>query len=163
MVRGEHLIDAVWARDRNTLWDGLVRLTAPLYLQTRKLFIGITLVVALLLFVPFPLAAMTAAFPSDHLSWTVLCVMASVASILIYVGVAIEARFGLGDGLAHVIFAPLGGLLVVLGFLNGPICASRSSAVTWKGRRYSMKSHTPKFISVMGSDVNASGAGRADS
>ena len=30
MVRGEHLIEAVWARDKSTLWNALKRLMVPL-------------------------------------------------------------------------------------------------------------------------------------
>ena len=33
MVKGDHLIDAIWARDKETLWNALKRLMIPLYLQ----------------------------------------------------------------------------------------------------------------------------------
>ena len=40
IVRGDHLIDAVWARDSKTLWQALKRLMIPLYLQSEKIAIG---------------------------------------------------------------------------------------------------------------------------
>ena len=40
MVRGEHLVDAVWARDMPTLWNALKRLMIPLYLQNAKIAVA---------------------------------------------------------------------------------------------------------------------------
>lgn len=57
MVRGDHLINAVWARDRSTLWNALKRLMIPLYLQNARIAIGIFFAVLFLLFMPFPLLA----------------------------------------------------------------------------------------------------------
>ena len=148
MVRGEHLIEAVWARDKTTLWDALKRLMVPLYLQSKSTAIGILVAVTFLLFVPFPAVVITAAFPADMISWKILCVAATAASILIYAGAIIEARIGLGSGLGHALLAPLGGLVVTSGFLNGLLQAKSSCSVTWRGRSYSMKDHSQSSISV---------------
>jgi hypothetical protein len=48
----------------------------------------------------------------------------------------------------HAICAPLGSLVVVCGFLSGLIQAKKSSAVSWRGRTYSMKDHSPDFINI---------------
>ncbi|MBT3862041.1 MAG: glycosyltransferase, partial [Nitrosopumilus sp.] len=40
IVRGDNLIDAVWARDASTLWNALKRLMIPLYLQSEKIAVG---------------------------------------------------------------------------------------------------------------------------
>ena len=56
MVRGEHLIEAVWARDGRTLWNALKRLTIPL--RTRGGLApaaGIAAVMVFLLVAPFAL------------------------------------------------------------------------------------------------------------
>ena len=37
MVKGEHLIDALWARDPPTLWNALKRIMIPMYLQNTKI------------------------------------------------------------------------------------------------------------------------------
>ncbi len=57
MVRGEHLVEAVWARDWTTLWHALKRLMIPLYIQSNKIAIGIFFAVLFLLFMPFPILA----------------------------------------------------------------------------------------------------------
>ncbi len=148
MVRGDHLIDAVWARDRITLWNALKRLMVPLYLQSGKIAIGIFFAVLFLLFIPFPVFAVSVLLPAEDTSSKMLCISAAIASILIYIGAIIEVKIGLKLRLVHAFFAPLGGLVVVLGFLSGLIQAKSDSSVTWKERTYSMKDHTQNSISV---------------
>src|ERR687887_18226 len=53
VVRGEKHIDAVWARDFNTLWDGLRRLIIPLYQRERTTALLMTISSFLLLLLPF--------------------------------------------------------------------------------------------------------------
>ena len=148
MVRGDHLIDAVWARDKITLWNALKRLMVPLYLQNGKIAIGIFFAVLFLLFIPFPIFAISILLPAETISAKMLCISAAIASILIYTGAIIEVKIGLKLRLVHALFAPLGGLVVVLGFLSGLIQAKSDASVTWKERRYSLKDHTQNSISV---------------
>jgi len=148
MVRGDHLIDAVWARDRITLWNALKRLMVPLYLQSGKIAIGIFFAVLFLLFIPFPIFAASVLLSAEDTSSKMLCISAAIASILIYIGAIIEVKIGLKLRLVHAFFAPLGGLVAVLGFLSGLIQAKSDSSVTWKERTYSMKDHTQNSISV---------------
>ena len=148
MVRGEHMIDAIWARDKNTLWNALKRLMVPLYLQSGKIAIGIFLAVLFLLFIPFPTAIVAAALPADTISAKILCVTSVIASILIYTGALIETKIGLGLKWFYALFAPLGSLVVILGFLSGLLQAKSSSSVTWRGRSYSMKDHAQDSINV---------------
>ena len=148
MVRGEHLIDAVWARDKSTLWNALKRLMIPLYLQSGKIAIGIFFAVLFLLFIPFPTFIASASLPVEIISAKILCITAAIASILIYIGAVIEAKVGLELRFVHALFAPLGSLVVVLGFLSGLLQAKSTSSVTWRGRVYSMKDHTQSSISV---------------
>lgn len=148
MVRGEHLIEAVWARDKSTLWNALKRLMIPLYLQSGKIAIGIFFVVLFLLFIPFPVFAASISLPIETTSAKILCVTAAIASILIYIGAIVEAKVGFELKFVHALFAPLGSLVVVLGFLSGLLQAKNTSSVTWRGRVYSMKDHTQNSISV---------------
>lgn len=148
MVRADHLVDAVWARDKDTLWNALKRLMVPLYLQSGKIAIGIFFAVVFLLFVPFPIAATFAIFPVDTLSGKLVCIASSVASILIYIGAIVEAKMGLGLRFVHALFAPLGSLVVIMGFLSGLLQAKSNSSVSWRGRSYSMKDHDQSSISV---------------
>ena len=148
MVRAEHLVDAVWARDKGTLWNALKRLMVPLYLQSGKIAIGIFFAIVFLLFVPFPILAISTSLAVETASAKILCMVSAIASIMIYIGAIIEVKVGLNLKLMYAIFAPLGSLVVVLGFLNGLVQAKRTSAVTWRGRRYSMKDHSQSSISV---------------
>ena len=73
MVRGEHLVDAIWARDKSTLWNALKRLMVPLYLQSGKIAIGIFFAIVFLLFIPFPILATSIALPTETTSSKILC------------------------------------------------------------------------------------------
>ena len=148
MVRGDHLIDAVWARDKRTLWNALKRLMVPLYLQNGKIAIGIFFAVLFLLFIPFPILATSIIFPSENISAKILFVTSLISSILIYTGATIEVKMGLRLRIIYALFAPLGSLTVVLGFLSGLIQAKGTSAVSWRGRSYSMKDHNQNSINI---------------
>jgi cellulose synthase/poly-beta-1,6-N-acetylglucosamine synthase-like glycosyltransferase len=146
IVRGDHLIEAVWARDKNTLWNALKRLMIPLYLQSEKIAIGSFFAVLFLLFIPFPILAYSA-LRLESISFLVLFMASLVASIMIYIGAVIEVKKLLQLRLVYAFFAPLGGLVVTLGFLSG-LLQAKSSTVTWRGRSYSMKDHVQNSISV---------------
>ncbi|NND86259.1 MAG: glycosyl transferase, partial [Nitrosopumilus sp.] len=148
LVRGEHLIKAVWARDKETLWNALKRLMIPLYLKNGKIAIGIFIVITFLLFIPFPIFAISIPLSEDMVSAKIVCLASAIASVLIYTGGMIETGIGLKLKFRYALFAPLGSFVVVLGFLSGLLQAKRSSSVTWRGRSYSMKDHTQSSISV---------------
>ena len=148
IVRGDHLIDAVWARDSSTLWHALKRLMIPLYLQSEKIAIGSFFAVLFLLFIPFPVFAIVNFIPIESFPTKILYVSAAVASGLIYTGAVIEVKMGLKLKLIHAICAPLGGLVVSLGFLTGLIQAKGTSSVSWRGRSYSLKDHTHSSLSI---------------
>ena len=148
MVRAEHLIGAIWARDKSTLWNALKRLMVPLYLQSGKIAIGIFFAIVFLLFVPFPIFATSVLLPSEAISSKVLCITSAIASVLIYIGAIIEVKIGLELKLRYALFAPLGSFVVILGFLSGLLQAKKTSSVTWRGRSYSMKDHSQNSISV---------------
>lgn len=148
MVRAEHLVEAIWARDKETLWNALKRLMVPLYLQSSKMAMGIFFAVTFLLFVPFPIFVTSLAFPVETISAKLLCMTSGIASILIYIGAVTEVKIGLELKLRYALFAPIGSLVVILGFLSGLLQAKKSSSVTWRGRSYSMKDHTQSSISI---------------
>ncbi len=142
MVRGEHLIEAIWARDRGTLWNALKRLMVPLYLQNGWMAVGAFVAVTFLLFVPFPVFVASVASMPDTTSAGVLCAVAGAASLLVHIGALVETRVGLGLRSVYALSAPLGGLVVTLGFLSGLLQANKSSSVTWRGRSYSKTDHS---------------------
>jgi chlorobactene glucosyltransferase len=147
IVRGDHLIEAVWARDKSTLWNALKRLMIPLYLQSEKIAIGSFFAVLFLLFMPFSILAYSAPLALETTSFSVLFVTACIASIMIYIGAIIEVKKLLQQRLIDALFAPIGGLIVALGFLSGLLHA-KSNTVSWRGREYSMKDHVQNSINV---------------
>jgi glycosyltransferase involved in cell wall biosynthesis len=146
MVRGEHLIDAVWARDSFTLWNALKRLMIPLYLQNAKIAVASFFGVLFLLFMPFPILGYSMIFNSD--SSLMLFVISCIASLLVYLGGMLDAAKGLDLKLRYSLFAPVGGFVVVSGFLAGLIQAKSKTALSWRGRTYHMKGQMQKSINV---------------
>lgn len=147
IVRGDQLIEALWARDKSTLWNALKRLMIPLYLQSEKIAIGSFFAVLFLLFMPFPILAYSALLVLETTSFSILFGASFVASIMIYVGAIIEVKKLLHLRLIDALFAPIGSLVVTLGFLSGLLHA-KSSTVSWRGREYSMKDHIQNSINV---------------
>lgn len=147
MVRGDHLINAIWARDRSTLWNALKRLMIPLYLQNARIAVGIFFAVLFLLFMPFPLLAYSSSFFGHSESLTALFGASIASSALIYAAGMLDAR-ELHIRFWHALCGPLGSLIIVSGFLSGILQAKRSMSVSWRGRVYSMKDHMQNSISV---------------
>ncbi|MBA0908972.1 MAG: glycosyltransferase [Nitrosarchaeum sp.] len=146
MVRADDLIEAVWARDKSTLWHALKRLMVPLYLQSKKIAIGSFFAVFFLLFVPFVLLAYSSLFIFQTTSFSIIFGVSIIASMLIYVGAIIEVKKLLHLRLSDALFAPIGGLVVVLGFLSGLLKAN--STVMWRGRKYHIKDHAQNSINI---------------
>lgn len=147
MVRGDHLIDAVWARDWPTLWNGLKRLMVPLYLQNSKIAVGIFVAVLFLLFMPYVLVAYSAALFEYSQSFSLLFWMAVISSGLLYAAVFLDAK-ALRIKVRYGICGPIGSFVVVAGFLCGILQAKSNMAVSWRGRSYSMRDHVQNSISV---------------
>ena len=148
MVRGERWIEAIWARDFSTLWNALKRLMVPLYLQEGNIAIGIFFAVLFLLFMPFPIFAYSIISFNQTNSFTILLIASVVSSILVYAGGMLDAVKGLQLKSHYALLAPLGSFIVVCGFLSGLVHAKSQTAVTWRGRTYSMKEQIQNSISV---------------
>lgn len=148
MALGDDLVDAVWARDRKTLWDGLKRLMVPLYLQDRRSAAAVMAAVAALLLLPFVLLGASGA----ALAWGwgegggggaalhAMLALSLAASCLVHAGAAVESAV-LRVGLRYASLCAAGCAVVVLGFQAGLIKARSDGAVVWRGRRYSASDH----------------------
>ncbi len=148
MVRGEHLIEAVWARDWSTLWHALKRLMIPLYLQNKNISIGIFFAVLFLLFIPFPILVYSAIFASLSDSFSVLFVVSILAVSLLYLAAILEAKKGLSLGLGYALLSPIGSFIIVSGFAVGILQAKSNTAIMWRGRTYSMVDQIQNSISL---------------
>ena len=148
MVRGEHLVDAVWARDASTLWNALKRLMVPLYLQNARIAVASFFGVLFLLFMAFPILGYSIIFFNSANSFLILFVISCAASTLVYAGGMLDATKGLDLKIKYALFAPVGGFIVVCGFLAGLIQAKSKTALSWRGRTYHMKGQMQKSINV---------------
>lgn len=148
MVRGEHLVDAIWARDMPTLWNALKRLMIPLYLQNAKIAVASFFGVLFLLFMPFPILGYSIIFFNSTDSFLILFAISCIASILVYIGGILDATKGLDLKIKYSLFAPVGSFIVVSGFLAGLIQAKSKTAISWRGRTYHMKGQVQKSINV---------------
>src|SRR3972149_5916364 len=148
MVRGEHLLEAVWASNWSTLWNGLKRLMVPLYLQNNTIAIGIFFAVLFLLFMPFPILFYSVVFFNGTISFTILLISSILACCLVFFSGIIDAKKGLKIKWIYSLLAPVGSFIVVAGFLMGMLQAKSKTALLWRGRRYSMKEHVTNSISV---------------
>lgn len=148
MVRAEHLLEAVWARDLPTLWHALKRLMIPLYLQNKKIAVGIFFVVLFLLFMPFPILAYAISFANSSMSFSVLFVVSVITIGLLYIAAILEAKKGLSLGLVHALLGPIGSFMIVVGFASGILQVKSNKALMWRGRTYSMTDQIQNSISV---------------
>lgn len=147
MVRGDHLVEAVWARNWPTLWHALKRLMIPLYLQSGRAAVGVFFAVLFLLFMPYVFLAYSALMLFQSGSFAAVFASSAVSSTLLYSAGIYDAR-ALRIPLRYAACGPLGGLVVVAGFLSGLLHAKSDRAVSWRGRNYSMKDHAQNSISV---------------
>ena len=148
MVRGEHLIEALYSRSSKEMWNGLKRLMVPLYHQNASWAIGVFFAVLFILFIPIPFLAYSIIAFDSSLSFTTLLISAIISTGTVFIASGMEAKMGLNLSLVNSIFAPLGSIIVVLGFLAGILQANKSTAVSWRGRNYSVKEFSQNFLKV---------------
>ena len=148
MVRGEHLLDAVYSRSPKEMWNGLERLMVPLYHQNSSYAIGVFFAVLFILFLPIPFLIYSIIFAETSISFMALLMAAMMSTITIYIAAFMETKMGLNLKSIFALLAPIGGLIVSCGFLSGVLQANKSSAVTWRGRRYSVKEFSQNYINL---------------
>ena len=150
MVRGEHLLDAVYSRSPQEMWNGLQRLMVPLYHQNKSYAVGVFFAVLFILFIPVPFLIYSLVFISTNIftSFLPLLISAIFATGAIFTAAFLEAKMGLNLKSVFALLAPIGGLIVSCGFLSGILQANKSSAVSWRGRKYSVKEFSQNYIKL---------------
>lgn len=148
MVRAEHLFEAVWARDLPTLWHALKRLIIPLYLQNKKIAVGIFFAVLFLLLMPIPILVYAAPFAISSMSFSVLFSISAFTVGLLYTAAILESKKGLGLSIIHALFGPVGSFMIVIGFASGILQVRSNRALMWRGRAYSMTNQIQNAINV---------------
>ncbi|MDP9015754.1 MAG: glycosyltransferase, partial [Thermoproteota archaeon] len=139
MVRGESLIDAVWARDLRTLWQGLRRFMIPVYYQDKADAYMMVVAVFFILFAPFvSLPYLLVANFVGNLSFTILLGLQVSTIALIMITIAAQCRFAIFETPLYAFAAPLSGALISFSFMFAIVDAKNKGAVSWRDRKYTI-------------------------
>jgi chlorobactene glucosyltransferase len=137
MVRGESHIDAVWARDLPTLWQGLRRFMIPVYYQDKVDAYMMAMTVFFILFAPFAsLPYLILASFAGNISFQILFGLQISAIALIVVTTAVQCRLAIFESPLYAFTAPLSGALISLSFMSAIADAKKKGAVSWRDRKY---------------------------
>jgi chlorobactene glucosyltransferase len=155
VVRGEHHIRAIWARDLSSLWHGLRRLMIPLYYQDKIHASAVTTAVFFLLLTPFFLFPFSISYLAqlsmignpisinDFRIWdAVLIGFSLMATGLVVLSSAIQSKHVLYNSPMYSLGAPMASFIISLGFISSIIDAKKSGIVKWKGRKYAIGNTT---------------------
>jgi chlorobactene glucosyltransferase len=139
MMRGESQIDAVWARDLPTLWQGLRRFMIPVYYQNKADAYMMVMAVFFILFAPFAsLPYLPVAKFAGNMSFTILFGLQLSAIALIMVTIAIQCRLAIFESSLYAFAAPLSGALISFSFISAIVDARKKGAVSWRDRKYTI-------------------------
>jgi chlorobactene glucosyltransferase len=139
MVRGESQIDAVWARDLPTLWQGLRRFMIPVYYQDKVGAYMMVMAVFFILFAPFvSLPYLLVAGFAESISFSILLGLQVSAIALIMITIAVQCRLAIFENPLYAFAAPLSGGLVTFSFISAIVDANKNGAVSWRGRKYTI-------------------------
>jgi chlorobactene glucosyltransferase len=137
MVRGESHIDAVWARDLPTLWQGLRRFMIPVYYQDKVDAYMMAMTVFFILFAPFAsLPYLILASFAGNISFQILFGLQISAIALIIVTTAVQCRLAIFESPLYAFTAPLSGALISLSFMSAIADAKKKGTVSWRDRKY---------------------------
>jgi chlorobactene glucosyltransferase len=164
VVRGEHYIKAVWARDVNTLWHGLRRLMIPLYHQDKIRACLITMAACFILLMPFILllfsfSLLSGAIAPSHVmgislkgyhygdnkfaSWNQFIPFFNLIAIaLMILSSAVQSKYVLLNSSVYSLCSPIAGAMISFGFLSSVIDARKREVVKWRGRTYTVNNKT---------------------
>jgi cellulose synthase/poly-beta-1,6-N-acetylglucosamine synthase-like glycosyltransferase len=147
MVRGERYIEAIWARDLNTLWHGLRRLMISICSQNTRDASLMTIAIFFLLLEPFlliPYSLMIHHRISDFVSQLMLDINLITIAIVTLAS-AIQSKFAVFQNPLYAVACPLGGAIISLCFLSSILDAKKVGAVNWRGRKYTINENQHPF------------------
>ena len=139
MVRGESQIDAVWARDLSTLWQGLRRFMIPVYYQDKAGAYMMVMAVFFILFAPFvSLPYLLVAGFAESISFPILLGLHVSDIALIMITIAVQCRLAIFENPLYAFAAPLSGGLISFSFITAIVDANKKGAVSWRDRKYTI-------------------------
>jgi len=135
MFRGENLVSAVWARDFDSLWNGLGRLVTSVYIMNRFRAVAIFILSFFFFLAPFMILPYSIFF-LDNIIGKILFAISGTSCILIIASGMIEARVSLKLNMLYGLAAPLAAVIIAFGFLSGVVKAYRRKGIKWRDRDY---------------------------
>jgi cellulose synthase/poly-beta-1,6-N-acetylglucosamine synthase-like glycosyltransferase len=145
MVRGEENLTAIWARDLNSLWQGLRRLMIPLYTQHKIKTTLMIIAVFFMLFEPFILLpySLLAIYLADnrHLISYILVYLNILTILLIVISNVVHSRQSLHQSPIYALASPLAAGIISLSFISSIFDAKKIGAVIWRDRQYTVTEH----------------------
>lgn len=139
MFRGENCVDALWARDRRGLWNGLLRLLVPMHREQGKKTVPMVIAIAFLMLFPFialPGAIYFAYRVETSLlgiflacsALVTLCIMMITTVLILSQSIKTRKKLALGSA--------IGATVITLSFFISLIRAHKHQSFAWKGRTY---------------------------
>jgi chlorobactene glucosyltransferase len=145
MVRGEENLTAIWARDLNSLWQGLRRLMIPLYTQHKIKTTLMIIAVFFMLFEPFILMpySLLGIYLADHrhLISYILVYLNILTILLIIISNVVHSRQSLHQSPIYALASPLAAGIISLSFISSIFDAKKIGSVIWRDRQYTVTEH----------------------
>ena len=139
MFRGENCVDALWARDRQGLWNGLLRLLIPMHREQGKKTVPMVIAIAFLMLFPFMALPggiyfanlLDSSFLGIFLAGAALitlCIMMMTTILILSQSIKTSRKLALGS--------PIGATVITLSFVISLLRAHKPRSFAWKGRTY---------------------------
>jgi glycosyltransferase involved in cell wall biosynthesis len=152
VVHGQKYIEAIWARDFNTLWHGLRRLMIPLYQRERATAFLMTISSFLLLLFPFIALPFFVLFGitihssmdsyyhyySAHV-YDFLLLVDVMTIIILFLTSILQSKYTLFQNSICALGSPLAGAIIFFAFISSILDAPKKNAINWKDRQYTIK------------------------
>jgi chlorobactene glucosyltransferase len=139
MYRGENCVDALWARDRRGLWNGLLRLLVPMHREQGKKTVPMVIAIAFLML--FPFIALPGGIYFAYLvefsflgiflagaAVITLCIMMMTTVLILSQSIMTSKKLALGS--------LIGATVITLSFVISMLRARKPQSFAWKGRTY---------------------------
>lgn len=139
MFRGENYVSALWARDKRTLWNGLLRLLIPMHKEHGKKTILMVIAISFLMLFPLIAAPVGLVYvyqsESSILGISLTGTASITASIIIATSILILAK-SIKNNILLAFGFPIGAVVITISFVFSILKAHKPKSFTWKGRRY---------------------------
>jgi len=138
MFRGENCVNALWARDRQGLWNGLLRLLVPMHREQGRKTVPMVIAIAFLMLFPFialPGGIYFAYRETSSVgifiagaSMVSLCTMMTTTVLILSQSIKTSKKLALGS--------LIGATIITLSFVISLLRAHKPQSFAWKGRTY---------------------------